>query len=209
MINIKIDEHILKRHRAFLMESTLLQDIQNLRKEDLLNDLHEKFGDLFVTEHCAFCHCLCNEYRNMTNGNSENIFLGTPTYLHKFIQQVQQTYTMVQEKIQTDPEYASCIYQAFGYDRFVNSHGFIRASIKNRTEEENPHQIKEYTLENFDDSEEDFKWGAYAYALSLKTKVCPYCNRNYITPLYSENGKMRADLDHFFAKIMGEFRLSL
>lgn len=43
-------------------------------------------------------------------------------------------------------------------------------------------------------------WSAYDYIMSLRLKTCPYCNRNYITPIYSSNGKMRADLDHFFPK---------
>ncbi|MDD7793716.1 HNH endonuclease [Clostridium sp. 'White wine YQ'] len=43
-------------------------------------------------------------------------------------------------------------------------------------------------------------WSAYRFLLELNLKVCPYCNRQYITPIYSEAGKMRADLDHFFPK---------
>lgn len=44
------------------------------------------------------------------------------------------------------------------------------------------------------------EWGAYNFLMELGLKICPYCNRQYITPIYSENGKMRADLDHFYAK---------
>ncbi|MEM5682767.1 hypothetical protein AAHB64_01575 [Bacillus toyonensis] len=36
--------------------------------------------------------------------------------------------------------------------------------------------------------------------MDLGIKSCPYCNRQYITPMYSENGKVRADLDHFYNK---------
>lgn len=43
-------------------------------------------------------------------------------------------------------------------------------------------------------------WGAYDFVMELGLKVCPYCNRNYITPIYSQEGKMRGDLDHFYPK---------
>lgn len=44
------------------------------------------------------------------------------------------------------------------------------------------------------------EWSAYHFVLQLGLKVCPYCNRQYITPLYSGNGKVRGDLDHFYPK---------
>lgn len=44
------------------------------------------------------------------------------------------------------------------------------------------------------------EWGAYHFLMELGIKSCPYCNRQYISPIYSENGKMRADLDHFYSK---------
>ncbi|PHD33534.1 hypothetical protein [Bacillus toyonensis] len=44
------------------------------------------------------------------------------------------------------------------------------------------------------------KWGAYHFLMELGIKSCPYCNRQYISPIYSENGRMRADLDHFYNK---------
>lgn len=46
----------------------------------------------------------------------------------------------------------------------------------------------------------DVDWGAYQFLMLLGIKTCPYCNRQYIHPLYSNNGKVRADLDHFLPK---------
>lgn len=43
-------------------------------------------------------------------------------------------------------------------------------------------------------------WSPYHYVMMLELKTCPYCNRSYITPLYSEDGMLRADLDHFLPK---------
>lgn len=194
MINIKIDSHILERHRTFLKESPLCQNIQRLLEENFISILEERFGKRFVKQHSEFCNCLYEEYQDMHEGNNKNIFVGTPAYLHAFIQKVNQKYKAVQRRIEKNQKYANYIYRSFGYDQFVDSHGLIKES--EGTEE----AVRYITLENFDSTEENFKWGAYAYVLSLKIKVCPYCNRNYVLPLYSEDGKMRADLDHFFAK---------
>lgn len=50
-------------------------------------------------------------------------------------------------------------------------------------------------------SNKNQKWSAYMYLFKLGIKTCPYCNRQYITPIYSEsNGRVRADLDHFYSK---------
>lgn len=194
MINIKIDNCILERHREFLKGSPLCQNIQRLLEKNFMSILEEKFGKVFVIQHSEFCHCLYEEYQRMHAGNNKNIFVGTPGYLHAFIQKVNQKYGEVQRTIETNQKYADRIYQTFGYDQFVDSHGFVKkpSGIEKA--------VKYTTLENFDSTEENFKWGAYAYVLSLKIKVCPYCNRNYVLPIYSEEGKMRADLDHFFAK---------
>lgn len=43
-------------------------------------------------------------------------------------------------------------------------------------------------------------WTPYTFAFLSRTDVCPYCNRQFITPLILESGRMRADIDHFLAK---------
>jgi len=45
-----------------------------------------------------------------------------------------------------------------------------------------------------------YEWSAYNFVLELGIKVCPYCNRQYITPIYSQDSKVRGDLDHFYPK---------
>lgn len=44
------------------------------------------------------------------------------------------------------------------------------------------------------------EWSDYAFIMESGVRVCPYCNRQYIIPIYSDNGKMRADIDHFLPK---------
>ncbi|MDI0264805.1 hypothetical protein QIW52_02435 [Clostridioides difficile] len=43
-------------------------------------------------------------------------------------------------------------------------------------------------------------WSPYMFIFITGLRVCPYCNRQYITPVYSSSGKLRADLDHFLPK---------
>lgn len=43
-------------------------------------------------------------------------------------------------------------------------------------------------------------WCAYQLLNKINIQVCPYCNRQYITTLYTDRGKTRAQLDHFFDK---------
>ncbi len=44
------------------------------------------------------------------------------------------------------------------------------------------------------------EWNPYIMQFHRKIRTCPYCNRQYITPIYSKTGKTRADLDHFYSK---------
>lgn len=49
-------------------------------------------------------------------------------------------------------------------------------------------------------SVEYLSWCPYTLLLANKIDVCPYCNRQYITTSFSEDGKTRAHLDHFYPK---------
>lgn len=45
------------------------------------------------------------------------------------------------------------------------------------------------------------KWKAYSFVGGFDIDTCPYCNRNYITTLGSDNDKFfRADIDHYLPK---------
>jgi len=49
------------------------------------------------------------------------------------------------------------------------------------------------------------KYGAYYFVKALGLKSCPYCNRNYIFVVDSENGKLRPEIDHFYPKSIYPF----
>lgn len=47
---------------------------------------------------------------------------------------------------------------------------------------------------------EGYVWNRHEYVVATKVKVCPYCNRQYITSYESKDGmeKTTADVDHYF-----------
>jgi len=53
-------------------------------------------------------------------------------------------------------------------------------------------------------------WNDYIFVLMSGVRVCPYCNRQYISPVYSVNGKVRGDIDHFLPRsVYPYFSMSL
>ncbi len=56
------------------------------------------------------------------------------------------------------------------------------------------------TLENYKNIEFHGVWNAYLFVYASGLRTCPYCNRQYITPILTSNGKMRGTLDHFLPK---------
>ncbi|AWW25530.1 MULTISPECIES: HNH endonuclease domain-containing protein [unclassified Acetobacterium] len=53
-------------------------------------------------------------------------------------------------------------------------------------------------------------WSDYTFVMESSIRVCPYCNRQYITPVFSDNGKLRGEIDHFLPKsIYPYFSMSL
>ena len=48
----------------------------------------------------------------------------------------------------------------------------------------------------------DNKKAAYAFVRAIGVKICPYCNINYISPIFDEEGTeiLRPDIDHYFSK---------
>ncbi|BCZ45811.1 hypothetical protein psyc5s11_18780 [Clostridium gelidum] len=58
----------------------------------------------------------------------------------------------------------------------------------------------EITLNNFKSKTFLGIWNAYMFVLISGIRVCPYCNRHYITPIYTSMSQIRGELDHFFPK---------
>lgn len=56
------------------------------------------------------------------------------------------------------------------------------------------------TLDNYKNCIFHDVWNSYLFVLESGLRTCPYCNRQYITPILTSKGKMRGTLDHFVAK---------
>ena len=126
-------------------------------------------------------------------------------------------------------KYSDVLYDIFGYNNFSNitianidsTSNFniiekekIKNCIKNSKYKFSRKTIDEMTKLIYDvwkiDSSYIIKklnkdgilefWCAYSFVYLIDVRVCPYCNRQYITPILKKNGKMRADLDHFLPK---------
>lgn len=79
----------------------------------------------------------------------------------------------------------------------------VGAIISTKEFEENFKKLQRIniTMDNFKQMDIfDDEWSDYSFIMESAIRVCPYCNRQYITPVYSDNGKMRADIDHFLPK---------
>ncbi|MFA2833450.1 hypothetical protein AB1I80_24405 [Bacillus paranthracis] len=57
-----------------------------------------------------------------------------------------------------------------------------------------------FNYDSFCKSDDIGKWCAYQLLQLMNIQVCPYCNRQYISTIYTEQQKTRAQLDHFFDK---------
>ncbi|HBG3257033.1 TPA: hypothetical protein KP562_001216 [Clostridioides difficile] len=110
------------------------------------------------------------------------------------------------KKYKEDIKYKKVLIDIFGYNTFTNISIFkyIKEQDRIKTNENSSNG----DLFNIDITMDNFKkhykfkdiWNPYMFAFSLGIRVCPYCNRQYITPVYSSSGKLRADLDHFLPK---------
>jgi len=52
------------------------------------------------------------------------------------------------------------------------------------------------TIDNYHNDIFKDIWNPYIFIFLLNIRTCPYCNRQYITPILTSNGKSRGNLDH-------------
>lgn len=89
-------------------------------------------------------------------------------------------------KIRDDKEVDKLLKDFFikdGYDKFCNV----------------PNRLIDQWIK--DEDSEDIIWCAYSFMKMLSNlQVCPYCNKHYIHPTLTKEGKVRGVLDHYFPK---------
>ena len=129
--------------------------------------------------------------------HAKELAIGTPAQLKIFEANIPQE---ARKLFQKDPiikkdgkakRYYKYLESIFGYKEFTNQSYTSKQLL---------------TMDNFIKQGDLWlnQWTPYHLVMMSNLRVCPYCNRQYITPLYKQSKKesirVRADLDHFFPK---------
>lgn len=188
MNKIEMKKTVLDNHVKFIKGLELNKFFEELEDSEEI-----KFKDSRMMEdHKELMKYMKKEVEKLNKGDT-NIFIDVPRELSKHIKNIEKKCPFLMEalkgKTKEGISYSKKIIDILGYNKF--------SSEKIKVLDGRSLNINEYEVEK-----EKIKgnWGAYRYVFELGIKVCPYCNRQYITPIYSESGKVRADLDHFFSK---------
>lgn len=194
MVSLKIDEELKKRHKSYLLSTNLKESLDILVQEEFLDELKKLDMELF-NETRQFYKYLLNEYLCLEEDKS-NIFLAEPKILQGKIQHIRVKYKRLSEEFRSgrkilNKTYSDRLLKIIGYEEFSN------AGLKGVKGEEGIVDLFNYRKYRVDNPD---SWSAYDFVMSMGLKVCPYCNRNFITPLYAERRKTRAALDHFWDK---------
>lgn len=135
---------------------------------------------------------------------------------------------VIDKKNNTEINYNKLVLDIYGYDEFIKFKSKVESELKYdiKDKEKVIEHIKEKVTNITDESIYNISnilydkwrisktniltrvskgnfwsyWNAYTFVFMMDIRVCPYCNRQYITPIFEEDGRMRADLDHFFPK---------
>lgn len=128
--------------------------------------------------------------------NSKELAIGRPDELRSLSVKIEKIVgdrwgdEVSEEVTSNKKELKTYIDEIFGYKTFSKVPGY--ASVEAITQENYNGELK--------------KWSAYSFVFESGIRVCPYCNRQYITPIYSRKNTnkpghfLRADLDHFYPK---------
>lgn len=183
MYKIELSDEIKQNHLKYYKNEIVPNfdsykiDFSNITKKEL-NRVFGKNETIKSLEeqHLGFMRYCKKEY--------ENLAIGKPEELKKCMESIQDTYKLISSMLQKElclktgkkkgDSYGKKLLKIFGYSTFINTYNYKH----NDTE----------------------KWSAYHFVFMSNIRVCPYCNRQYITPIYSKDGKVRADLDHFYPK---------
>lgn len=181
MIKLKLSEQIEQKHKKYFREKVLI-------KFDSVPVFYEVD---YKTSHISFM--------NYCRKNGEILSVGKPKDLRFFFDNLPQDSKPL---LNANPncsyngkkyKYKDFLLYLFGYQEFCDLNQYVSNELLTQ---ENYIQIKS-NLKKY--------WTPYNFVLLSNVRVCPYCNRQYITPLYIHSSlkgvhKLRADLDHFYPK---------
>lgn len=192
MIHLELSEEIIESHRIYLRK----------KLPDMISDFKKTWKkQSYTTAHKKFCDWLMGQVNLLGESNyKKSIFLQKPEQFQNTYNYIKNYHPKIIELINAptkkkkdgtkEKSYSEYMQDALGYKKFCDKTPSPKAGHR--------YMVGEYK----GDADE---WCAYAYIMSTGLKVCPYCNRSYITSYYSEKNKVRPDLDHFFPKSIYPF----
>lgn len=189
MYKIELSNEIEQKHLNYFKNKIVPNfdnnkiDFSNLTRKEIIRVFGKSLSDnksdaikLIEDQHLKFMSYCKTEYANLA--------IGKPKVLREFIKNTETNYGLIFGMLQKglclktgkkkSDSYNDKLLKIFGYSTFGSTYNY------------NPNDTK--------------NWSAYHFVFMSNVRVCPYCNRQYITPIYSKDGKVRADLDHFYPK---------
>jgi hypothetical protein len=154
-----------------------LESILGGEKEDLrriISEIEEKY---FITDRKL--DLILEKRKNLNKGYSKTQRVD---YLKKF---------SIENKISNYIVNNSVYDNVTSFQTFIGNLKVLGKDWKER--------IKE--IFDYDEFTQDYSgWGAYKLVSKLNIEVCPYCNRQFINTFEKKDKRVRATLDHFYAK---------
>ncbi len=182
MIKLKLSREIENNHLKYFQEKILPSfDIKSIFRNSVNENIHIKF-----MEYCK--------------NRVEVLAIGKPKDLREFKSELPEGAKYLLDK---NPmceyngkryEYINFLLDVFGYKKFCNLNQYVSNDL-----------LTQGNYEQINSSLKSY-WTPYNFLLMSGVRVCPYCNRQYITPIYIHSNenykqhKLRADLDHFYPK---------
>lgn len=181
-MQLELSKEIEKKHLKYFQEKVLTNfDI----KPKFLNITNENI-------HIQFMNYCKTKFRVLA--------IGKPEDLRKFRSELpEEILSLIDENPMCSYrgkklKYNKLLLNIFGYEKFCNLNQYVSKEL--------------LTQENYKQINSELKhyWTPYNFVTMSNVRACPYCNRQYITPIYihsnekNDKHKLRADLDHFYPK---------
>lgn len=189
----------------------------NMLIQNRINQEKQKVTDSHLQDFLTFLHqkshiLLCGRKEELTqiiNNIEENFFI-SKRKLSKIIQKRKENVKAGQGSSRREItsqliDFArnTNLYNHLPADSYSLISSFDEAIKKlSLTKWNNYENILKEIFDYEDFSRSEGCWSAYDLVFNLNVKVCPYCNRSYVTTLKREGKKTRAVLDHYYAKAL-------
>lgn len=197
---LKLDNKVANTYKDKILEDIGYQKFSNKELKQFFfieNKIYKKYSKNYIKHRLKE---IKSEDKKKYSKDEFNIFYNELVKDIEFIEGLNNKSKTVDPNLKIiKKEIEKNIDNGFNLDQFVKN---VAESLKKWIENYKSGYI---SINNYREylnrcSEKTIQWSAYNFVFELGIKVCPYCNRQYISPIYSSKGKLRADLDHFYAK---------